>query len=146
MGINTQADLRVCVLLGADLFARALWVPHGALRSARLPGNLIGSPINYANRLIGSPITSQSTGLTALISRRRVYDKRLDVAVVQAQFRAHCLEDGLWVQRWAQGGLCIMSYTLYSIPYALARVLGRGPRACDEDLGGTRFLPHAPRF
>ena len=35
---------------------------HGsALRSARLPVNLIGSPINYANRLIGSPITSQST-------------------------------------------------------------------------------------
>jgi hypothetical protein len=32
------------------------------LRSARLPVNLIGSPINYANRLIGSPITSQSTG------------------------------------------------------------------------------------
>ena len=34
-----------------------------ALRSARLPVNLIGSPINYANRLIGSPITSQSTGV-----------------------------------------------------------------------------------
>ena len=33
-----------------------------ALRSARLPANLIGSPISYANRLIGSPITSQSTG------------------------------------------------------------------------------------
>ena len=33
-----------------------------ALRSARLPVNLIGSPINYANRFIGSPITSQSTG------------------------------------------------------------------------------------
>ena len=32
-----------------------------ALRSARLPVNLIGSPINYANRLIGYPITSQST-------------------------------------------------------------------------------------
>ena len=35
-----------------------------ALRSARLPVNLIGSPINYTNRLIGSPITSQSTALT----------------------------------------------------------------------------------
>jgi hypothetical protein len=32
-----------------------------ALRSARSPVNLIGSPINYANRLIGSPVTSQST-------------------------------------------------------------------------------------
>ena len=32
-----------------------------ALRTARLPVNLIGSPISYANRLIGSPITSQST-------------------------------------------------------------------------------------
>ena len=32
-----------------------------ALRSARLPVNLIGSPVNYADRLIGSPITSQST-------------------------------------------------------------------------------------
>ena len=29
-----------------------------ALRSARLPVNLIGSPINYANRLIGSPVSS----------------------------------------------------------------------------------------
>jgi hypothetical protein len=35
---------------------------NSALRSARLPVNLISSPINYANRLIGSPITSQSTG------------------------------------------------------------------------------------
>ena len=35
---------------------------RSALRSARLPVNSIGSPINYANRLIGSPITSQSTG------------------------------------------------------------------------------------
>ena len=33
-----------------------------ALRSARLPVNLIGSPISYASRLIGSPITAQSTG------------------------------------------------------------------------------------
>ena len=32
------------------------------MRSARLPVNLIGSPINYANHLIDSPITSQSTG------------------------------------------------------------------------------------
>ena len=36
-------------------------VTGGALRSVRLPVNLIGSPINYANRMIGSPITSQST-------------------------------------------------------------------------------------
>ena len=33
-----------------------------ALQSARLPVNLIGSSINYANRLIGPPINSQSTG------------------------------------------------------------------------------------
>jgi hypothetical protein len=32
------------------------------LRSARLHVDVTGSPINYANRLIGSPITSQSTG------------------------------------------------------------------------------------
>ena len=38
-----------------------------AVRSARLPVNLIGSPINYANHLIGSPITSQSTALQAAI-------------------------------------------------------------------------------
>ena len=38
---------------------------HSALRSARLPVNLIGSPIYYANRLIGSPITSQSTAAGA---------------------------------------------------------------------------------
>ena len=31
------------------------------MRSARLPVNLIGSPINCANRLIVSPITSQNT-------------------------------------------------------------------------------------
>ena len=40
----------------------AIKVGTSALRSARLPVNLIGSPINYANRLIGSPISSQSTG------------------------------------------------------------------------------------
>ena len=34
--------------------------PLSALRSAHLPVNLIGAPINYANGLIGSPITSQS--------------------------------------------------------------------------------------
>ena len=34
-----------------------------ALRS--LPGNLIGSPTNYANRSIGSSITSRSTGVKA---------------------------------------------------------------------------------
>ena len=33
-----------------------------AVLSARLPVNLIGSPIIYANCLIGSPITLQSTG------------------------------------------------------------------------------------
>ena len=37
------------------------------MRSARLPVNLIGSPINYADRLIGSPITSQSTGRDAIL-------------------------------------------------------------------------------
>jgi O-phospho-L-seryl-tRNASec:L-selenocysteinyl-tRNA synthase len=42
-------------------------VTHSALRSARLLVNLIGSPINYANRLIGSPITSQSTEVTRLV-------------------------------------------------------------------------------
>lgn len=36
--------------------------PGSALRSARLPIKLIGFPINYANRLIGSPMTFQSTG------------------------------------------------------------------------------------
>jgi hypothetical protein len=39
-----------------------------ALRSARLPVSLIGSPINYANRLIGSPIT-QSPQSTAVGSQ-----------------------------------------------------------------------------
>jgi hypothetical protein len=34
-----------------------------ALQSARLPVNLIGSPINYANRLIGASITSQSPAI-----------------------------------------------------------------------------------
>ena len=32
------------------------------MRSARLPVNLIGSPINDANRLIGCSIASQNTG------------------------------------------------------------------------------------
>ena len=44
---------------------------HSAFRSARLPVNLIGSPINYANRLIGSPITSQSTARGNKGSHRR---------------------------------------------------------------------------
>ena len=51
--------------VGGDTLLRASgavqWPGPSALRSARLPVNLIGSPINYANRLIGSPITSQST-------------------------------------------------------------------------------------
>ena len=54
---------------GVKYYARG-WRPLGslghplsALRSARLPVNVIGSPINYANRLIGSPITSLSTAL-----------------------------------------------------------------------------------
>jgi hypothetical protein len=38
---------------------------YSALRSARLPVNLIGSPINYSDRLIGSSITSQSTAPVA---------------------------------------------------------------------------------
>lgn len=37
-----------------------------AFRSARLPVNLIGSPVNHANRLFESSITSQSTGLVLL--------------------------------------------------------------------------------
>jgi hypothetical protein len=42
-----------------------------ALRSARSPVNLIGCPINYANRLIGSPITSQSTARLCTMPRLR---------------------------------------------------------------------------
>ena len=38
-----------------------------ALRSARLRVNSIGFPINYANRLIGSPITLQSTGCSPAV-------------------------------------------------------------------------------
>ena len=54
-----------CSLLGdvmAPCCARGLpcMVQHSALRSARLPVKLIGSPINSAKRLIGSPITLQS--------------------------------------------------------------------------------------
>ena len=33
-------------------------VQGSALRGARLPVNLISSPVNYANILIGSPITT----------------------------------------------------------------------------------------
>jgi hypothetical protein len=42
---------------------------HSALRSARLTVNVIGSPINYANRSIGSPITSQSTDSTDFLGK-----------------------------------------------------------------------------
>ena len=45
-----------------DVRAVAQAAPISALGSARLPVNLIGSP---TNRLIGSPITSQSTGADA---------------------------------------------------------------------------------
>ena len=48
------------MLQGALLSCRAITVPS-AMRSARLSFDLIGSPINYANRSILSPITSQST-------------------------------------------------------------------------------------
>ena len=46
-----------------------------ALRSARLPVNLIGSPINYANRLIGSPITSQSTDCAPSVPGPHTYSR-----------------------------------------------------------------------
>ena len=51
---DAKCDTPKCRLL---IESRAV----SALRSARLPVNLIGSPINYANRLIGSLIISQST-------------------------------------------------------------------------------------
>ena len=45
------------------------------MRSARLPVNSIGSPINYANRSIGSPITSQSTADSpASAAAQRLFD------------------------------------------------------------------------
>jgi hypothetical protein len=46
--------------------------PPSALRSARVPVNLIGSPITYANRLISSPITSQSSAAAHLCVARRL--------------------------------------------------------------------------
>ena len=51
--LGSLNSLRAKVRLPADATS--------ALRSARLPVNLIGSPITHANRLIGSPITSQNT-------------------------------------------------------------------------------------
>ena len=83
-----------------------LWAPTSALSSARLPVNLIGSPINYANRLSGSPInyanrlsgspiTSQSTGADqpacaprptgGAEQRRRVPRQRWSVSVGRCQ-------------------------------------------------------------
>ena len=51
--------------LGLDMMLRSCTIQvrrDRALRSAHLPVSLIGSPINFANRLIRSSITSQSTG------------------------------------------------------------------------------------
>jgi hypothetical protein len=60
-----------CLPIGTLKASRyAVWT--GALRSARLPVNLIGSPIKYTNRLIGSPITSQSTGLDQALTTIRI--------------------------------------------------------------------------
>ena len=65
---DPQHQCKALFVLSAPPEARAhsrqsaAWGSGSALRSARLPVNLIGSPINYASRLIGSPITSQSTG------------------------------------------------------------------------------------
>ena len=53
---------------GADVCCGRRSHGRSALQSARLPVNLIGSPINYANRLIGSPINSQSTRTAVLQS------------------------------------------------------------------------------
>ena len=50
------------------------WVGNSALRSARLPVNLIGSTINYANRSIGSPITSQSAGSAGPAEQRVLHE------------------------------------------------------------------------
>jgi hypothetical protein len=49
-------------LKDASSTVQTLSAQVSALPSVRFPVNLIGSPINCANRLIGSPITSQSTG------------------------------------------------------------------------------------
>ena len=53
-----------CLALGTAPKGARIMPRPSALRSGRLPVNLIGSPINYANRSIGSPITSQSTAET----------------------------------------------------------------------------------
>ena len=62
------------------------WGLISAVRSARLPVNLIGSPINYANRLIGSPITSQSTASGSPMAPEAAQSPRaaahLDVLVI----------------------------------------------------------------
>ena len=51
------SDMPLAQLLLVEIAA----IVPSALRSARLPVNLTGAPIKYANRLIGSPITPQST-------------------------------------------------------------------------------------
>jgi hypothetical protein len=74
---------------------RAPVVWGSALRSARFPVNLIGAPINYANRLIGSPITSQSTGLGP---SSQMYSPQTDIPystpddTILAQFGLRCTE------------------------------------------------------
>jgi hypothetical protein len=59
-----------------------MWRRASALRSARLPVNLIGSPINYADRLIGCPITSQSTAQGGVRGFIRSWVELPDVGVL----------------------------------------------------------------
>ena len=64
--------------------------PRSALRSARLPVNLIGSPISYANRLIDSPITSQSTVSTRRLIRPKPYVSSSEHPPLSSHARCTC--------------------------------------------------------
>ena len=71
-----------------------------ALRSARFPVNLIGSPISYANRLIGSPITSHLQSGSAPV---RWPQCAMHQALNYFGFRAHSRATHLFAQGIARG-------------------------------------------
>ena len=94
-----------------------------ALRCARLPVNLIGFPINYANRLIGYPITSQSAALTRRAGAAQMAQEWPDL---QAAVSSLCM---LWWQKELPGReQLVAQLTVYLCARALTSGQAPDPR------------------
>jgi hypothetical protein len=122
-------------------YTRTPWSSCSALRSARSPVYLIGSPINYANRLMSSPITSQSTEILVPVLTRfhvgwcrylpgispaqpglKIAFQREDLLSQFPDAFEPYLHFGVTLRQPLQG-------TLFRFPLRCGRSPGRGPRS-----------------